>query len=377
MYQLNAFDPQQFLQQHWQKQPVLIRGGFSEFLDPLDEHDLAGLAQEPDIDARIVSRQGDNWQVTQGPFTEFSQHCQGQWSLLVQGGDRYLDEASELLNAFNFVPRWRVDDLMVSFSVPGAGVGPHLDQYDVFIIQGKGSRRWQVGDKGQHQQTRPHPRLSQVAAFKPLIDEVLTAGDILYIPPGFPHCGEALEPCLNYSVGFRAPNQQELLSSLADFALQQDAFHQRYEDKGLAPRRFAGEVLSTEVECIRQLIQASLHQPEFELWLGEFLSKGPEMAETQTQNIRAPELAAYLLAAKPLQRQLEYKGVWLECNDSCILLHFGELNQQVDKALLPYIETLCTDTVWYKPDDISEISLTALCHSILPLVNAGVWELTE
>lgn len=377
MYQLNAFNPQQFLQQNWQKQPLLIRGGFPGFVDLLDEHDLAGLAQEPDIDARIVSRQGNNWQVAQGPFGDFAPHCHGQWSLLVQGVDLYLDEATELLNAFNFIPRWRIDDLMVSYSVPGAGVGPHLDQYDVFIIQGKGRRHWQVGDKGQYTEHRPHPLLGQVEAFEPIIDVVLEPGDILYIPPGFPHCGEAIEPSLNYSVGFRAPNQQDLLSSLADFALQQEGLTQRYQDPDLKSRALSGEVLSCEVEKIRALLQASLQGPAFTQWVGSFLSRGPQEESFEDGELPLHALFDYLQSGQPLQRRLDYKGVWLQTDSPQVQLHLGELNTTLDQHLLPYLEPMLSQACWEKPDNLADETLMSLCQAILPLVNAGVWEPIE
>jgi 50S ribosomal protein L16 3-hydroxylase len=219
MYKLESLYFEHFIQQYWQKRPLLIKQGLSNFVDPIDQDELAGLAMEDDIDSRIISLSGDKWAVHQGPFEQFDDICQGQWSLLVQGVDRYNELASHLLGAFDFIPSWRIEDLMVSFSVAGGGVGPHLDQYDVFIIQGKGTRRWKVGGPGQYNEISPHPKLKQIDDFVPIIDEVLEAGDILYIPPGCPHEGVALEDCLNYSVGFRAPNQQELLSNFADYGL--------------------------------------------------------------------------------------------------------------------------------------------------------------
>lgn len=272
MYKLESFDTQHFIQKYWQKRPLLIKQGLPNFIDPIDQDELAGLAMEDDIDSRVISVNGNNWDVHQGPFQQYDDICQGEWSLLVQGVDRYNELASQLLGAFNFVPRWRIDDLMVSFSVAGGGVGPHLDQYDVFIIQGKGSRRWKVGERGQYIETLPHPKLKQIDGFIPVIDEVLEAGDILYIPPGCPHEGVALDECLNYSVGFRAPNQQELLSNFADYALDNPVFNERYSDPDVKSRSYHSEIKLQEIEMFRDLFTKMISSDHFTNWLTQYLS---------------------------------------------------------------------------------------------------------
>ncbi|WJG10893.1 cupin domain-containing protein [Aliiglaciecola sp. LCG003] len=279
-YLLNLADPQQFLDQYWQKQPVIIRNGFVDFIDPLDENELAGLAQEEMVDSRIVVNQGDKWTVQQGPIEDFEQHCIGAWSLLVQGVDQYLTPAEALLNAFNFIPKWRVEDLMVSFSVEGAGVGPHLDQYDVFIVQGKGQRRWQVGPLGDYPCIYPSKDLTQISGFKPIIDEVLHPGDIIYIPPGFPHNGVALSECLNYSVGLRAPTQQELLLGLADFAQEHNLFQQRYTDPDLQVRANQFELSQLEKQRLRNMCQAMLNSSHFDDFLGHFFTSQVDTNES-------------------------------------------------------------------------------------------------
>ncbi|RUO22369.1 50S ribosomal protein L16 arginine hydroxylase [Aliidiomarina iranensis] len=232
-YVLNhyAFDPVAFLRDFWQKRPVVIRQAFIDFQDPISADELAGLSMEAGVDSRVVSRFAGNWDVEHGPIADFSKLGEENWSLLVQAVNEHYPPAQELLRAFRFLPDWRIDDLMVSYSTPGGGVGPHLDQYDVFIIQGTGSRRWQVGEPGEHVTHCPHPDLKQVAEFSSIIDEVLAPGDMLYIPAGFPHAGDTTHEALNYSVGFRAPSQAELISALADYALEHDELQHRFQDR--------------------------------------------------------------------------------------------------------------------------------------------------
>ncbi|WP_085017510.1 cupin domain-containing protein, partial [Cronobacter sakazakii] len=168
---------------------------------------------------------------------------------------------------------WRLDDLMISYSVPGGGVGPHIDQYDVFIIQGMGRRRWRVGDKLPMRQFCPHPALLHVDPFEPIIDEDLEPGDILYIPPGFPHDGFTHETALNYSVGFRGPNGRDLISSFADYALENDLGGEHYSDPDLTCRDHPGRVEAYELERIRQMMIEMMNQPEdFTLWFGSFVT---------------------------------------------------------------------------------------------------------
>jgi 50S ribosomal protein L16 3-hydroxylase len=296
MYSLKNIDIKHFLAQYWQKKPLVIKQGFSQFVDPVDENDVAGLSQELDIDSRIVSHTNNGWAVSHGPFEDINTHCLGAWSLLVQSVDCYIPEADALMRAFDFIPHWRMDDLMVSFSNHDAGVGPHLDQYDVFIVQGKGSRRWQVGLPGQFETIRPHQDLSQIKGFEPIIDEVLMPGDIIYIPANHPHNGVALEYCLNYSVGFRAPSQQEMLSSLADYAIDNNLFNQRYTDSNLCERSFSGEIKQQEIQRMQQMLKQLLDSDQFPNWAAEFLSQSGE--KPQVEEGQFPQFSQHDIAEK-------------------------------------------------------------------------------
>ncbi|AWB67923.1 50S ribosomal protein L16 arginine hydroxylase [Saccharobesus litoralis] len=279
MYQLSHFDRQAFLTEYWQKKPVLLKGLFTDFQDPIEPDELAGLAAEQEIESRVIARQitekSESWHVEHGPFEDYSEFGEQGWTLLVQAVDHWWQEGADLVDAFRFIPNWRIDDLMVSFSTPNGGVGPHLDQYDVFIIQGMGKRHWRVGERQTVQDKIPHPDLLQVEGFEACIDQILEPGDVLYIPPGCPHEGYAIENALNYSVGFRAPNQQDFISSFADFALAEECFKQRYADPNLiaVDEKNRGQVSSADKAAIKQLMQACIEDDEkFNLWLGEYLS---------------------------------------------------------------------------------------------------------
>ncbi|TCL03614.1 MULTISPECIES: cupin domain-containing protein [Sodalis] len=272
-YQLDI-DWKDFLQRYWQKRPVIIKRAFKNFHDPLSPDELAGLAMETEIDSRLVSHDEGRWQVSHGPFESFDHLGETNWSLLVQAVDHWHEPSAALLRPFRQLPDWRIDDLMISFAVPGGGVGPHLDQYDVFIIQGTGRRHWRVGDKGVFKQHCPHPDLLQIEPFDAIIDEEMEPGDVLYIPPGFPHEGYSLENALNYSVGFRAPSGRELVSGFADYVLAQELGSERYSDPGISLREDPAAVLPEEIDALRAMMTDLVQQPEqFNHWFGEFISQ--------------------------------------------------------------------------------------------------------
>ncbi len=272
-YQLTLNWPD-FLERHWQKRPVVLKRGFNNFIDPISPDELAGLAMESEVDSRLVSHQDGKWQVSHGPFESYDHLGETNWSLLVQAVNHWHEPTAALMRPFRELPDWRIDDLMISFSVPGGGVGPHLDQYDVFIIQGTGRRRWRVGEKLQMKQHCPHPDLLQVDPFEAIIDEELEPGDILYIPPGFPHEGYALENAMNYSVGFRAPNTRELISGFADYVLQRELGGNYYSDPDVPPRAHPADVLPQEMDKLREMMLELINQPEhFKQWFGEFISQ--------------------------------------------------------------------------------------------------------
>jgi 50S ribosomal protein L16 3-hydroxylase len=379
MYVLNNIDKAKFLAEVWQKKPLVIRQGFKDFADPLDEHELAGLAQEDDIDSRIVACENNNWSVSHGPFDDFENVCLGAWSLLVQSVDLQIPEADALMRAFDFIPHWRMDDLMVSFSNQHAGVGPHLDQYDVFIVQGKGSRRWNVGARGNYSEHFPHRDLRQINDFEPIISEILLPGDIIYIPPGFPHNGVAQEDCLNYSVGFRAPSQQEMLSLLADYAIDKALFTSRYTDSEISPRLFSGEIKKQEVVSFKALLQQVLDSDHFSDWLGHFLSQNQAMQrfdDHQFEQFSQVEIQEMLNTGKTFIRQLAIKPVCIEAvrnTNQELIYHVEGQAFSVPLSENVLVESFLNSNEWNTKENKNYQGSIFFVQLVTTLVNAGFW----
>lgn len=217
---LHNFDAKYFLNNYWQKSPYLIKRALTEPPTFVSAEELAGLALEDEVESRIISNLNADWQIQHGPFDEstFSQLGESHWTLLVQSVDYWLPEVNSWLNNFRFIPRWRFDDLMISYATQGGGVGPHFDNYDVFLVQAEGERRWRVGAMGDTQQRQTKiDGLLHLQEFQPIIDVIMQPGDILYIPPNTPHWGESIGESIGYSVGYRAPQTKDLMAALAEF----------------------------------------------------------------------------------------------------------------------------------------------------------------
>ena len=271
MYTLNL-DIAQFLSEYWQKKPLLIKKAFPQFEDPISADELAGLACEEEISSRIVVTNDNEWEVVQGPFEDYDSYGETHWQLLVQAVNHWYPDSQPLVEALRFLPDWRFDDLMASFATPSGGVGPHVDNYDVFIIQGEGERRWTVGDNTPQQRRGGNPNSPLVEDFTPIIDVVLEKGDMLYIPPGYPHCGETLTVAMSYSIGFRAPSQQELVSEVADYLLDNNLGQQRFTSQ--TEPSSAGIVSQDhQVGIMSLLSQLSQDPNSYQIVLGKLLSQ--------------------------------------------------------------------------------------------------------
>ncbi|HLX25124.1 MAG TPA: cupin domain-containing protein [Usitatibacter sp.] len=240
---LLKLDRAAFMRDYWQRKPLLIRGAFPRFADPLSPREVLRLAANEDAVSRLVIRNGKRWSVEHGPLpaSRFKQLPRRDWTVLVQDTNHFSRAARELLARFDFIPHARIDDVMVSYAVPGGGVGPHVDSYDVFLLQGHGRRRWTIS-RQKDLAFVPGLDLKILARFKPGTEWVLEPGDMLYLPPGVAHHGVAETECLTWSIGFRAPADQELAQGFLDFLRDRLAPSGHYRDPGERPARHPGAI---------------------------------------------------------------------------------------------------------------------------------------
>jgi len=239
-----------FLRRYWQKKPLFVRGAFPQFAGIVTKAQLAALAARGDVESRIVERRGARRETRHGPFHRIV--FKKNWTLLVNGVNLHVSGADALLQRFNFVPQARLDDVMVSYASAGGGVGPHVDRYDVFLLQGSGRRAWRFENKRV----------------------VASPGDFLYLPPGVRHDGVALEPCFTYSIGFRAPRGSELGAAFLDWLHERGLPEADYADPGLRPSRKPGEIPGEMIRFAHALLKRiRWSQRDVERFLGEYLSE--------------------------------------------------------------------------------------------------------
>ena len=233
---LGGCAPARFLQRYWQKEPLLIRQAIAGFEGLLSTRELFALAGRDDVESRLVWRERNRWTLAHGPFrpADFRALPERNWTLLVHGVNLHLAAADALLHRFAFIPFARLDDLMVSYAAPGGGVGPHFDSYDVFLLQGKGRRRWRIG-RQRDLALKPGLPLKILARFRPDHEWLLAPGDMLYLPPAIAHDGVAVDACSTYSIGFHAPSAQEIAIAFLDWLRDRIGLDGRYADPERPP----------------------------------------------------------------------------------------------------------------------------------------------
>ena len=251
-----------FLRDSWQKKPRFLPQALTE-LPALSAEEIAWLATQPDVESRLVFTNGEDgglsYRVEHGPFAD--EYLAGlpsaNWTLLVQDVDKHLPDLATLFGEFPFIPAWRIDDLMVSVAAPGGSVGPHIDNYDVFLCQARGSRNWQVAAAGSALHEVAHDELHLVEPFADFEEYTAVPGDVLYLPPGRGHWGVATDLCITYSVGMRAPTAGQLAGEFARAASESPGLDMFYQDDDLqAAESLGGEISAAALDRARQLVQA-------------------------------------------------------------------------------------------------------------------------
>tara|TARA_B110000211_G_scaffold140568_1_gene160676 strand:- start:40006 stop:41160 length:1155 start_codon:yes stop_codon:yes gene_type:complete len=369
--------PEKFLAEYWQKKPLLIKQAFKNFEDTIPADELAGLAMEAEIESRIVSVDNKgNWQVDHGPFEDFSQYGEENWTLLVQAVNNWSRPTNSLLQPFAFIPRWRIDDVMVSFSTPNGGVGPHLDQYDVFIIQGSGKRRWQVGAPNKALSTLlPHPDLKQVSAFEPLIDEITEAGDLLYIPPNHPHNGVSIENSVNFSIGFQAPSSQELWSSFADKLIDNNLGELRFSDTARKVTDSSTLISKADQQQLKAFMLEQLEDTAlFEQFIGQYLTQSHHALELlmPVNEIDADKLADILSEPEILFMPVSGLKAAITSEAEITLFLNGD-SFPIDKQSLPLAELLAEQSPLTTNQVKSFNSCLKNTQLLTSVLNKGYW----
>ncbi|MCP4991795.1 MAG: cupin domain-containing protein [Colwellia sp.] len=381
MYTLDLMQmtQQEFLDEYWQKKPVVIRQGFKNFVDPIAADEVAGLAMEEQVESRLVHKTDGKWQAAFGPFESYEHLGDKDWSLIVQALDNFSEEAAEMIEPFRFIPHWRLDDLMASFATPGGSVGPHIDNYDVFICQGSGKRNWRVGDRGEHVEFAAHEALLHVEPFESIIDVELETGDILYIPPGFPHEGITLETSMSFSVGFRGNSSVSVLSAFADHLIDNEHGSDLLTDPNRQVVSQSGQVTNDDYASIKNQVASLLDDDAiFKTFTGQFLTAAKHDLDIllPDEPFELPEVSN-LLNSHAIKRLGGLRAFYFEDTVAQGLCYINGTEQEFSSDIANGVKLLC-DNVMLTPDAMSEWSHNAaFVELVTALLNQGYWYLAE
>jgi 50S ribosomal protein L16 3-hydroxylase len=380
------WDREYFLQHYWQKKPLLIRAGHEHFEDPIDPETLAGLACEDFIESRLILSDAgqSHWTLRNGPFTEqdFTTLPPSHWSLLVQAVEQWDDEVRALLQAFDFIPRWRIDDIMISLAADQGSVGPHFDYYDVFLIQGAGKKHWRLGGTADSNSALlPGTELRLLQDFKTEQEWVVGPGDILYLPPNIAHYGVAIGTSLTYSVGFRTPSVAEIIDDVSHELIQSLREDQRYTDTAPRLPHKAGEIQHRTADELYELINTHLQDKTMLLrCFGSYMTrpKYPDLIPTSSAPVSTGHLQSRLQAGVNLQRNPASRFAFTESTHEEITKASDGGELFADGHTLHYPTNLaslvrqCCDPFAPEPD-WCELFLTSTAHAdfITQLYNNG------
>ena len=272
---------QNFLNQYWQKKPLIIKQALPNSINLISPEELAGLSLEENIESRLIRKteNDEKWSLKNGPFNEqtFNELPENNWTLLVQAVNHWSPQIAKLLDNFKFIPNWRLDDIMVSYATQGGSVGPHFDFYDVFLIQGSGARKWKIGQLCDNKTPLlENNQLQILKEFRSTQEHILTPGDILYIPPRLAHWGISQDnDCITYSVGFRAPSHSEILTRFSEERILYLNEENRFQDSATKDATInPGEISIDVIKNIIQIIEKNIGTPESVAeWFGKLITE--------------------------------------------------------------------------------------------------------
>ncbi len=367
---LNDFNIEHFLCNYWQKKPLFIKSALKDIPNFIEPNELAGLALEDEVESRVIQNTNENWQLEHGPFDEeyFAQLPESHWTLLIQTLEHWLPEVNPFLQNFNFIPSWRFDDLMVSFATDKGGVGPHYDNYDVFLVQSSGKRHWRVGAKGDTQnQTTKINGLKHIDHFEPIIDVVMEPGDILYIPPETPHWGVSLGHSMGYSVGYRSLQNSELIGLIADHfdsELNTEFFADPYRAKSNEHNQIEPEFITWAQQKIKNIANNQ------EL-ISTILSKHLSQSKLELSNFSLKQPIENLHGIKTIQLKNTQLANWFELEKALVLSINGE-TYYCSNALKPFIKELLAGKTINLAGLQKEIQKFDFYQTLTNLINEGL-----
>lgn len=389
---INNLDITDFLNNYWQKKPLIIRSAFPDYQSPISADQLAGLACEDFVESRIIleNKTTPNWSLEHGPFIEsrFSKLPRTHWTLLIQGLNKIFPDIDDLLHEFNFIPTWRVDDLMASYAAPGGSVGPHIDQYDVFLFQESGRRKWMISEKpvtdDNFEKDLP---LKIIKSFTPETEWIVEAGDILYLPPNVSHYGIALEnekdenkaDCITFSIGFRAPSHADLLTSYVDEYVTELSVDKRYNDPTLTATNNPGEISDAAINKIQEILISHINNKEkVKSWFGRYITEYLHSEdEIDNNELKHDDFIKAYVNNAVLRRPAVVRANYIKENESSINLYINGQHYPIDTEATGIAILFCDQHLLRYDTIKTKITSKKSSQFLCDLFNAGYLEFED
>ena len=371
---LGNLTTEQFFNEYWQKKPLLIRNAIDDFESLITPDELAGLSLEDGVNSRIIIEKDAEspWKVIYSPLEEsiFTETPKTHWTLLVSDVEKHIPEFTKITDQFRFIPDWRIDDLMISYAPEGGSVGAHIDQYDVFLLQAHGQRRWQIGSSPVNNESYIEDlEIRVLKEFEFDHDWVLNPGDMLYLPPKIAHHGVAMNDCLTYSIGFRANSHNELISSFTDHLLNTNNNDSRYN--AIDFQNHPGEISADSIQQLKKILLSNIQidNQHIEQWFGQFITEQKiqidTYAEYSFENFK--ELSNYLSEQHTFRRHPAIRFAFIKNGPQSDLF----VNGKKYITATEFAELLCDNRKISYPEISETFSDAKEQHLLLECFNLG------
>lgn len=376
---LGGLTPNEFMKNYWQRKPLLVKGAFKDFQNPISPDELAGLSLEEEIESRIVIENGNTpWELLHGPFDMQTYYNlpETNWTLLVQAVDQVMPNVAELFKPFQFLPNWRFDDIMISYATEGGSVGPHFDYYDVFLIQSLGTRLWKIGPPADsHSPRLDHEHLRLLAEFKQSDEWLLEPGDMLYLPPQYAHYGIATSNCMTISVGLRAPSSEEILVHYTDFLSQFLPEEERYSDADQQAISSNSYFIDKQViKRLRKILQMALADDQKLItWFGQYVTEPRYPERLIGEDISEVALKELIKNSAIIVKNPSAKLAWTEYANESILFASG-YSRNFPKPYNELLKLICETDSLYEGNLANWIGDSIALTLLTELIKQGTLE---
>ncbi|MBT3983320.1 MAG: cupin domain-containing protein [Bacteriovoracaceae bacterium] len=371
---LGGMTPEIFLKEYWQKKPLFVKGAFSNTMGLATPENLMDMGQDENFFTRMVWSEGGTkpWEAKAGPFTDdqFTRNEKDKWTLIVHSLELYFKEFREIRDMMKFVPTWQFDDIMATYSVKGASVGAHIDNYNVFIFQGKGKRLWQINENPDEAYVEGLD-IKLLSNFEIGAEYELEEGDLLYLPPGVAHHGITLEESISYSIGFRSFDYPDLAGAFfTDFLTTYDSSKcLKFKSPDL-PKNIH-EYTDESVEDIINFFKNEILTKEVMTdWFGRYITSTNHEVSSD-EELPASEIYQNLESGVPLFRDVHLRFNFHREGDANVRLFANGHDYKLSNSEYDVVEKML-NTPGYEAIKITAPLPSSVKETIVSLVNQGV-----